>query len=381
MASFVVDARPLNEVHSHGITVYLRNLLREMTHLDKKNRYSLLLDSRPRDGFPEFGPHVKVVHIPRLRGLGRLTGNPAAWWEVVIPSWLALKRPDAVLGHAYTRPPRLYTGAYVVYVFDTGCLELPTLHSDEHRARISRNAAPALRRADLILAISETTREAVIRRYGIAPDKIHAIPLAYDRNRFNADRDEASISAVTKRYGVTEPYIMFIGRNEPRKNVPNLVRAFGRLKRSRPTPHKLVLAGQQTRAYEATAKVIQEHGLQDDVVLPGFVPDDDLPHLLRGADLFVFPSLYEGFGIPVLESMACGVPVVASNVTSLPEVAGDAAVLVDPHDVGALADGMARVIHDPSIRSELVQKGLLRAQEFSWIRTARRTLDLVNGLL
>ena len=139
--------------------------------------------------------------------------------------------------------------------------------------------------------------------------------------------------------------------------------------------------GQHINGYGETAQVARELGVQDDVLLPGYVRDDDLPHLLRGADLFVFPTLHEGFGIPILEAMACGVLVVASEAASVPEVLGVAALLVDPLDVAALADGMARVIHHPDLRSELVRKGLLRAQEYSWRRTAQQTLDLVNGLL
>jgi len=190
-----------------------------------------------------------------------------------------------------------------------------------------------------------------------------------------------SPEALRRKRGLPQRMILFVGTLEPRKNAETLIRAYARLRRASAIPHRLVLAGGRGWRYEGLFALVEELGLQDDVLFPGFVPYDELPLWYNAADLFVFPSLYEGFGLPPLEAMACGVPVVVSSVSSLPEVVGDAGLLVDPLDVEGLAEAMARVLNDGALRAEMRGRGLARAERFSWLETARGTVRVYERVL
>ena len=190
-------------------------------------------------------------------------------------------------------------------------------------------------------------------------------------------RDEKAIEAIKARYNIAGDYILFVGTLQPRKNLIRLIEAFSNLQ-SPISNIQLIIAGKKGWLYEETFRQVEELGLEWKVVFTDYAPEGDLPALLSGASLFVFPSLYEGFGLPVLEAMACGTPVVCSNVSSLPEVAGEAAILVDPLDVEELATAMERVLGDEELRAELTERGFEQARRFSWEKCARQTLDVLE---
>jgi glycosyltransferase involved in cell wall biosynthesis len=184
-----------------------------------------------------------------------------------------------------------------------------------------------------------------------------------------------------KRHGIETPYVLYVGSLEPRKNLLRLLEAYSRL-RSWSDKWFLVIVGARSfRKSSPVVKRVEELGLEASVRFTGYVPEEDLPAIYNGADLFVFPSIYEGFGLPVLEAMACGAPVVTSNTSSLPEVAGDAAVLVDPYNVNAIAVAMHQVLINPALGAELIEKGLIRAAQFSWKRTALETISIYKLVL
>jgi glycosyltransferase involved in cell wall biosynthesis len=183
-----------------------------------------------------------------------------------------------------------------------------------------------------------------------------------------------------RRFGLNEPYILYVGALTLRKNIARALEAFAELNSSHPGLC-FVLAGPSTWKKTPIASLLERLGITERVLLTGPLTDDDLPALYNGADLFVFPSLYEGFGLPPLEAMACGTPVVTSNASSLPEVVGDAAITVDPYDVDALSGAMRRVLTDPCLRDEMRQKGLARASGFTWERTARETVSVYRQVL
>jgi glycosyltransferase involved in cell wall biosynthesis len=196
--------------------------------------------------------------------------------------------------------------------------------------------------------------------------------------------DPHRLAAVRNRYGLQGPYLLYVGTLHPRKNLVRLVQAFARLPAllsaaGRPTPGlQLVLAGRKGWLYDDIFAQVRRLDLEDRVILTGYVPDEDLPALLSAARAFVFPSLYEGFGLPVVEAMACGTPVVCANTSSLPEVAGDAALLVDPLDEGAIAAALARLLSDDDLHRELVDRGFRQAARFSWQRCAREALAVLE---
>jgi glycosyltransferase involved in cell wall biosynthesis len=212
---------------------------------------------------------------------------------------------------------------------------------------------------------------------GLRPDRVTVTPLAADPAVFFPGDRAAAAAHVAARFGVTGPFVLYIARIEhPGKNHVRLIRAFDRLKTRTGLPHKLVLAGSdRERAAEVHAEAASARHARD-IVFTGFVPTDSVADLYRAADVFAFPSLFEGFGLPLLEAMACGTPVVAADVASLPEVAGDAARLIDPRDEHALAAALEAVLTDPAVSADLVARGLTRSQAFSWQRTARQTLDV-----
>ena len=223
-----------------------------------------------------------------------------------------------------------------------------------------------------MIAISQATKDDLVAHYGVPKEKI---PVVYHgvEPRFRPTPDPA----VPARYGLPSRYFLYLGTLQPRKNLERLLQAYAQLSGDVPA---LVLAGAKGWYFERIAAAIAALGLGERVFLPGYVPDEDVPALLTGALALVFPSLYEGFGLPVLEAMACGTPVVTANTSSLPEVVGEAGLLVDPLRVDEIAAAMQRLLADEALRAELSRRGLERAGLFSWDRCARETLAVLEGV-
>ena len=230
-----------------------------------------------------------------------------------------------------------------------------------------------LRRSQAIVAVSENTKKDIVAMYGIEPSKVRVVPNGLDASHFRVGID---VSTVKRKYELA-PYLLYVGNILPHKNLRRLLQAFASI--AKKVSHKLVIVGKKDYRYhpalEAEAKAL---GIEERVFFLDYVPSEELPALYAGAEAFILSSLYEGFGLPVLEAMACGTPVIASRVGALPEVAAAAAVLIDPHDVQGMASAMAAVLGDPTMREAMRQKGLEQAQRFSWERTALLTLDIIR---
>jgi glycosyltransferase involved in cell wall biosynthesis len=236
------------------------------------------------------------------------------------------------------------------------------------------------KRASHIVTLSEYSRQDIISRCSVDDDRVTAIPLAA-HPRFYPVLSQEAISAVKARLGIQRDYMLFVGRTEdPRKNVPALIDAYAQLKAQKRVAAQLVIAGKKSSLTEKIEQLITNLGLENDVLLPGIVSDDDLPGLLSGARVFVFVSSFEGFGLPVLEAMACGTPVITSSATSLPEVAGNAALMVSPGNVGELMEAITRVLDDEVLWNNLREQGLKRTPLFSWEHSARETLKIYEML-
>jgi glycosyltransferase involved in cell wall biosynthesis len=233
-----------------------------------------------------------------------------------------------------------------------------------------------LRKADRIIAISEHSKKDAVDLYGTSPNKIKVIPLGVNK-RFHVINDKEYLESVRQRYNLPNHYLLYVGTLEPRKNLVRLVEAF---KHARLDDHILVVAGKTGWFSEAFFNKLRTLGLGERVLLTGFVSDADLPALYAGATAFLFPSIYEGFGLPVLEAMASGIPVICSNAASLPEVAGDAALLLSPYDINGWTEAMENVVHDHILHERLVDSGLQRSRLFSWEQTARLTLEVYRDI-
>lgn len=302
---------------------------------------------------------------------------------VQVPVALRRQRIDVFHGIDHVGIPLVgRTGKCVVTIHDVIPLILPRTFTPRHRAVVRLALARVRRQADRIIVPSDAVKQDVVRHLGLA-DNLVTVTHHGCEPRFHPDPDPASFGAVTARYGLPPRYVLAVGTLEPRKNLVALLKAFARLRRAGEVDPalRLVLAGARGWLDEPIFRTVRSFGLAEAVCLPGFIDDDDLPDVYRGAELFVFPSLYEGFGLPPLEAMACGVPVVTSNTSSMPEVAGGAAMLVDPRDVDEMAAVIARALHDEGLRERLRGAGIARARQFSWQTAARQVLDVYASLV
>lgn len=237
---------------------------------------------------------------------------------------------------------------------------------------------PSLRKAGRIITISEYSKRDIEDWYPGAAAKIHVAPLAA-ASRFKPERDRRRQKDVAERLGFAGPYLLSVSRLDPRKNLAVLIQAFAELKKKEGISHRLVIAGGLGTVPASLLDAVRTAGLGDRVVFPGFLPDELLPAVYSQAEVFICPSLYEGFGLPVLEAMACGCPVIAAGTTALPEVVGSAGLLVDPAQPIGLASAIQRVISDRSLRDRMKRDGLARSQKFSWEETARKTLAVYES--
>ena len=294
--------------------------------------------------------------------------------------WNALRFPpvENLIGsvdvyHAtnYFLPPSR-RGRRVLSIYDLAFLVRPQWSSPRIAGPFSRTIRRFAHEADLLLAASESTKRDIVNLLEVPEEKVRVTYGAPNASLRPVPRDEAQ-QRVADRFGIRDPFVLFAGTIEPRKNVLGLIRAFRALAKS--LPHRLVLAGSIGWNAESTLAALQDPALRDTVTRAGFVSFDELSALYSAADVFVFPSFYEGFGLPVLEAMACGCPVVTSNASSLPEVGGDAAIYCDPADVTGLSDAIEHIVSDPDLRSRMIAAGHDRARRFTWRSCAEATLS------
>ena len=362
-----------------GTENYSLNLIRHLLAIGGDHHYCLYFNRPPNYNLqstilrPGSGQacNLRVMPFPRL-------------WTHLRLSWEMARRPPDLLFIPAHVLPIVHPRRSVVTVHDLGYLYYPQAHRLLDRLYLDLSTRYNARVSTHLIADSLATKRDLIERYGTEPDKITVVYPGYDEATFQPVRDGEAIEAVKAKYDITGDYILFVGTLQPRKNLIRLIEAFSNLQP--PTSNlqppisniQLLIAGKSGWLYEKIFRRVEELGLEGTVLFPGYIAAEDLPALLSGARLFVFPSLYEGFGLPVLEALACGTPVVCSNASSLPEVAGDAALLVDPLDVEGLAAALERVLRDEELRAELIERGFEQVRKFSWERCARETLDVLE---
>jgi glycosyltransferase involved in cell wall biosynthesis len=331
-----------------------------------------------------FSSGLAKVELGDLHGYLRHLHVPVPT-RVLYKSWSLLKSPkvDRLLGgvdvyHAtnYFLPPT-HSARRVVTIHDLAFLAVPELCSPKIVGPFSKGIRGFAHSADAILAYSESTKRDIVRLLGVAPEKVTVAPLAVDEEFAPLTKETASARLET-RYAIRPPFLLFVGTLEPRKNVCGLLKGFARV--ARDIPHKLVLVGSLGWNTREIFRVIDHLGLGDRVILPGFVPQCDLPAFYCAANAFVFPTLYEGFGLPLLEALTCGCPVITYNNSSVPEVTGGAALYVEDTGEEALAEAIRRIIEDNELRTRLVAAGREHAGKFSWDACARSTLDVYRRL-
>ncbi len=364
-----IDARKLRD---YGVGTYVRNLLRHLSRIDRSTEYVLLCRHDDCGVADQLGENFRAVPEP---------SRPYSVREQVsVP--LDLRREGIDLFHAphYVLPP-LTPCRSVVTIHDCIHLRFPQYLPNKLAYAYARASLwVATQRASRVLTVSETSKRDILRYFRVPDHKIDVIYNAIDE-RFGDALPDDEIARVRERYQLNDPFVLYAGNIKPHKNLERLIEAFHSLRRGPFENVKLLIIGDEISKYATLRRAVHRLKLHKHVRFLGFVPDKTLAALYRLASVFVFPSLYEGFGLPPLEAMASGTPVITSNVSSLPEVVGDAALLIDPYEPESIAEAMRRVLSDANVRAELRAKGLQRAREFSWERSVRRVHQIYEEVL
>jgi glycosyltransferase involved in cell wall biosynthesis len=362
-----------------GIGRYTRELVVALLQQETLNRYAIFaaVGGLDRDWRAEVEHLRSLVPDLRFRALPITDDWLHRLWQrlrLPIPTEVITGPLDIFYSPDFVLPPTLHSTRTLLTVHDLSFLHFPDAFVPSLREYLARVVPRSVARADRVLADSESTCDDLIAHFGAPPEKVQVLYSGVDA-RFHPEKEPGEQKRLRNKYGVASPYILSVGTLQPRKNYVRLIRAFASLQLA---DLQLLIAGGRGWLYEDIFAEAEKHG--DRVHVLGFVDDADLPALYRGAALFAFPSLYEGFGIPPLEAMACGVPVVCSNASSLPEVAGDAALMIDPLDTDGLAKAMVRALEDADLRQEMTDKGLTQAARFTWEAAARQLLDVFEAL-
>jgi glycosyltransferase involved in cell wall biosynthesis len=368
-----IDASRTTAARRTGTETYSLHLIRELVTLGAEHRFRLYFNQPPTAGLIAGSFEPRVIPFPRL------------WTHLRLSREMLNQPPDLLFVPSHVLP-LIHPQRSVATVHDLGYHYYPEAHTLFQNMYLRWSTRYNARAATCVLADSAATRRDLLHYYRVPESKITVVYPGCDES-LTPVTDPALLAAVRARYGIPGPYLLYVGTLHPRKNLGALINAFASGFYS-PAPHLrslfsdlyLVLAGQKGWLYDDVFAQVQRLNLGERVLFTGYVPDTDLPALLSGALAFVYPSLYEGFGLPVLEAMACGTPVICSNVSSLPEMAGDAALLVDPRDVDDMADAIAQLMADEGLRRELVDRGFRQISKFSWQRSADQVLHILEDV-
>lgn len=298
-------------------------------------------------------------------------------WNVFPMSYDSLfqSKADVNVFFNYIVPPRI-EGKVITTIHDMTYLRFPETMERRNLKRLKNGIQHSVKRSNRILTDSEFSKREIVELLSVPEHKVSVVSCAP-----SLTSDVAPFADLKQKYKITHPYVLYVGTIEPRKNLSRLVNAFAQLKERENLPHQLVLAGGKGWENEDIYQTVDKMFHNGEVIFTGYVTNAEKNALYQNAELFVFPSLYEGFGIPPLEAMTFGCPVVSSNAASLPEVVGDAAELVDPMNVESIADGMWKVLSDDLYRAELVQKGYKQAKKFNWDGSAKKLMQICREVL
>jgi|SRR3989344_1777788 len=355
-----IDANEANLTSARvGINQYAFDLLHAFYNLKTDHQFVIYLKTPPLDDLPKEKKDwtYRVIPFPKL------------WTQTRLPFdlYTHIPRPDVFFSMTHYAP-RWSPIPTVVAIMDLGFLQTPEQFTSKDFNQLKSWTEYSVKQASRIITISQYTQGDIFKYYGRNSEVIYP---GYDQKLFKSTRN----LKVLKKYKVTQPYIFFIGSLRPSKNIEGLIKAFHQSK----LPHQLVIAGKKGWLYGEIFKTVKDLKLEDRVIFTGFVDEPDVPVLMANAEAFVMPSFFEGFGIPVLEAMACGTPVVVSRIASLPEVAGDAGIYVNPHDIASISTGLATAIGPK--RTDFIKLGLAQAKKFSWSSCAKQTLRVLESAI
>jgi glycosyltransferase involved in cell wall biosynthesis len=375
-----IEAAPLLVQRKTGVEYFTYRLTKALVELDKTNEYQLVymaIAGRPKPDLGISGSNVRERRIWWFPGKAyNLTLRLPVGLGIDL---LAGIRPDIFFFPNFVRWPLMWTRRSVVAVHDLAYADFPeVLPNLRHRLFLSWVVPRSIKKATLVAAMSEYTKQRIVEHYGTDPDKVVVVEPSIDHEVYRP-ASEAEVAAVREKYGVRKPYLLYLGTLEPRKNIRRIVGGYLGLPRELQERFQLVMAGGKGWKESDVYELVQQAG-EDKILLPGYIDQADVAALYSGAAAFVYPSVYEGWGMQVLEAMACGTPVITAGNSSLPEAGGDAALYVDATSTAEITAAMQAVLTDEAKAADMRAKGLRHAAQFSWQRSAQKLLEAFERL-
>lgn len=367
-----IDARGINLYKGTGIGTYTENLVKELLTIDKENDYTLFWNGKDYDPFKK--SNSKIIFSPNRHGI--------FYENFYIPNYVEKNSID--LHHIPQNGIGLtesFSSNSIVTIHDLIPYTLPETVGRKYLERFLREMPKILDKTKGIVTVSEYSKRDILKFFhGYPEDNIFVTPLAANSNFKPIDKNICT-DFVKENFSIDTPYILYIGGFSTRKNVRELILAFQKIHLSLKTPYTLVLGGSIKDEGKKLVSLVESLNMQNNIIFTGYLDDDALPILYSGAEAFVYPSLYEGFGLPPLEAMSCRTAVITSNSTSIPEVTGDAAILTNPFNSEELANSLFILLDNDELRNDLANKGYKKSLEFSWKNTAKKTLEAYKALL
>lgn len=303
------------------------------------------------------------------------------WEQFILPFKTKKYKSDILHCPAHVIPIFNFTKT-IVTVHDLAFKLFPSTYKYLNRVYLNWFVPLSVKKANVIIAVSKNTKNDIIKEYNIKPEKIKVVYNGVDE-KFRRVKNDQMLNKIRVKYNLPNKFILYLGTLEPRKNINRLILAYKKylINKANNDAVKLVIAGGKGWLYNSIFALVKEEKLDSHVIFTGYIDDSDIVYLYNLASIFIYPSLYEGFGLPPLEAMACGTPVITSNVSSLPEVVGDAAIKIDPYNIDELTDAITNVLSNSNLQRELIEKGIKRAKQFSWKNTAEETLKVYREVL
>lgn len=367
-----IDGFEANVPQRLGSSQVAFELLKNLEKIDKKNSYTVFLASPPLADLPKErqGWNYHLIKIKRFK----------TWIGLPWSLYSAKDKPDLFFSPSHYGPMSSPVKK-VITIFDLAFLRFPQTYKKRDLWQLKLWTYLSAKSAAHIITISEATKQDIEKAYGIASSKITAAYPGFKSQVYKPVGNKTQIEEVKKKYKIAGPYLIYVGTIQPRKNLMRLIEAFKNIEKV-----KLVIVGKTTGLgrqgwkFQEILDKPKELGIEERVIFTGFAPDEDLKYLINGSLAFILPSLWEGFGIPVVDAMACGVPVLTSNVSSLPEVVGDAGLTFDPYSIKDMESKILEVINNSKLREELIKKGLKRVNKFSWEKMAQKVLEVFENV-
>jgi glycosyltransferase involved in cell wall biosynthesis len=420
-----IDASRANRSHKSGTEWYSFYLIKYFAQLDSENQFILYtdqplspdladlttLDFLPpnKDSEPEYDKDgYQKIKSPYNNFKAKVLRWPFSYFWTLgrLSLWMIRHRPDVLFVPAHgiplIRPKKTVNTIHdVSFRREAEVFEDNKLGPQKGRGRrlinffvrlltlgkygasstdyLNWSTEYSLKNSGKIITVSQFTKDEIVKIYKLRDEKICVIHNGFNNRLYKKINDEKKIAEVLNKYGLVTPYFLYVGRLEKKKNTPLLIEAFVKFKHyNENRPEKLALIGDASFGFDEIKYIVHEFGLEDEVQMPGWAMEEDIPYIFNGAEAFILPSLHEGFGITILQSLACGVPTIASDIPVLREVAGEAALFFNSHNKDEAAAMMVKISTDEKLRADLIEKGLLRAKDFSWEKCARETLNCLT---